>query len=187
MCIPTQDENVTYPITCPESSSTPSHMYMPNIKTKPSFCSINGHFFKTKAFCFINQNPSDGSRYQLAFPKFRVFMHLWATDFQVYTVGHCTPFQHFYGLSPLVIMSNRKCQVFHPGGGGGIYPNLLCLTHIFFIFKTVRLILDVVLCYRAHHRTPNTVSINHVPTTYHRTPKTVLISTMHSHPCHVMS
>ena len=143
-------------------------------------------FFKTKDFCFINQNPVDSSRYQLAFPKFCVFMHLWATDFWVYTAGRRTPFQPFYGLSPLVIMSNRECHVFHPGRG--IYPNLLCSTHIFFMFfKIVRLILDVVPCYEAHHRTPNTLSINHVPTTYHQTPNTVSISTMPSHPCHVMS
>ena len=74
---------------------------------------------------------------------------------------------------------------------GGIYPSLLYLTHIFFIsfffYATVRLILDVVPFYRAHHRTPNIVSIYHVLTTYHRTLNTVSISTMHSHPCHAMS
>ena len=94
-------------------------------------------FFQNKSFCFINQNPLDSSRYQLAFPKFRVFIHLWATDFWVYTAGLHTPFQHFYGLSSSMIMSNRECRVFHPGGGGGgggIYPNLLCPTHIFFFF-----------------------------------------------------
>ena len=88
------------------------------------------------------------------------------------------------------------------GGGGRIFPNLLCPTHIFFIFKTIRLILDVVPCYRVHHRTPNTVSINHVPMTSHRTPNTVSINhvpmishrtpntlsifTLHSHPCHYL-
>ena len=106
-------------------------------------------------------------------------MHLWATDFQVYTVGHHTPFQHFYGLSLSVIMSNRECRVFHPGEKD--LPQL-AMPNTFFICKTMRLILDVVLCYRAHHQTPNTVSINHVPTTYHRTPNTVSISTLHSHP-----
>ena len=41
------------------------------------------------------------------FIKSRVFMHLWATDFRVYTAGRRLPFQHFHGLSPPVIMSNR--------------------------------------------------------------------------------
>ena len=88
--------------------------------------------FKTKVFFFINQNPLDGFRYQLVFTKFRVFMHLWAIDFRVFTIGCCMPFQHFYGLSPPVIMSNRNYRVFHPGS---IYPNLLCPTHIFHFFQ----------------------------------------------------
>ena len=37
----------------------------------------------------------------------------------------------FYGLSPLVIMSNLNTWSFTLGG---IYPNFLCPTHIFFIF-----------------------------------------------------
>ena len=120
-----------HPVPCPESSPTPSHIYMSSVKTKPSFCSINGNFFKTKVFCFINQNPLDGSQYQLAFPKFRVFMHLWATDFRVYTAGNRTPFQHFYGLSPPVIMSNHECQVFHSGGES----SLTCYAqHTYFSF-----------------------------------------------------
>ena len=175
------NENVTHPIPCPESSSTSSHMHMPSAKNQTVIMFHQWSFFKTKAFCFIHQNPLDGSRYRLAFPMFRVFMHLWAMDFPVYTAGRHMPFQYFYDLSPPVIMSNRECRVFHPRGRG-IYPNLLCPTHIFFIFKTVRLMLDVVPCYRAYHRTLNTVSINHVPTTYHRTPNTVSITTMHSHP-----
>ena len=104
----------------------------------------------------------------------------------------------FDGFSPPVIMSNlNKFWSFTLGGGGGggggggvgIYPILLRTTHVnfFFIsFKTVRLNLEVVPCYRGHHRTPDIVSINHVPTTYHRTPNTISISTMHSHPCHAM-
>ena len=49
---------------------------------------------------------------------------------------------------------------------GGIYPYLLYPTHVFFIslffYAIVKLILDVVPIYRAHHRTPNTMSIYHV-------------------------
>ena len=100
----------------------------------------------------------------------------------------------FDGLSPPVIMSNvNKFGSFTLGGGGGGGGDLPHLAtpntriFIFISFKTVRLILDVVPCYRAHHQTPNILSINHVPTTYYRTPNTVSISTMHLHPCHVMS
>ena len=81
----------------------------------------NRHYVPSMAifqvFLFINQNPLDGSQYQLAFPKFRVFMHLWATDFRVYTARRRASFQYFYGLSPPVIMSNRECWVFHPRVG----------------------------------------------------------------------
>ena len=54
-------------------------------------------------------------------------------------------------------MSNQEYRVFHPRG---IYP-FLPNTRIFhfFFFYAVRLILDVVPFYRAHHRTLNTVSI----------------------------
>ena len=64
--------------------------------------------------------------------KSRVFMHLWATDFRVFTVGRRTPSQHFYGLSPPVIMSNRNYRVFHPMW----YLSLLAMpnTHIFHFF-----------------------------------------------------
>ena len=86
-------------------------------------------FFKTKAFSFINQNPLDGSQYQLAFPKFRVFMHLWATDFQVYTVGRRAPFRHFNRLSPTVTMPNLNTGSFISGGD---LPQLaMPNTHIF--------------------------------------------------------
>ena len=68
--------------------------------------------FQNKRFLFYKSKPLDGSQYQLEFPKLCVFMHLWATDFWVYTVERRAPFQHFYGLSPLVIMSNCKRWVF---------------------------------------------------------------------------
>ena len=129
------NENVTHPIPCPDSSPTPSHMHMPSVKNRTVIMFHQWPFFKTKDFCFINQNPLDGSRYQLALSKFRVFMHLWAMDFRVYTVGRCMSFRHFYYLSPLVIMSNHECRVFHHRGEGGIYPNLQCLTHIFSFLK----------------------------------------------------
>ena len=88
------------------------------------------NIFQNKSFLIYKLNPLNGSQYQLAFLKLSVFMHLWATDFWVYTIGHRMPFQHFYSLSPLVIMSNHECQVFHPWGGDLLklaMPN----THIF--------------------------------------------------------
>ena len=107
---------MTHPIPCPKSLPTPSHMYMVSVKTKPSLCYINDHFSIQTIF-FINQNSLDDSQYQFAFPKFRVFMHLWAINFRVYNARRRTPFQHFYGLSPSVIMSNCECRVFHPRRG----------------------------------------------------------------------
>ena len=59
-------------------------------------------------------------------------------------------------------------SVFHPGGGGGSTPTFYAQhMHFSFFFKHF----SHFSCYRAHHRTPNTMSI----------------STMNSHPCHVMS
>ena len=133
-------------------------------------CSINDHFSKTKAFCFINQNPLDKLRYSLVFTKSCVF--LWVANFRGLTVG----FARLPTLSRTFIAGyiciTKNTRFFTRRG---IYPYLLYLIHVFFIsfffYATVRLILDVVPFYRAHHRTPNTVSI----------------STMHSHPCHAMS
>ena len=85
--------------------------------------------FQNKSFLFYKSKPLDGSQCQLAFPKLCVFMHLWATDFRVYTARR-RPFQHFYYLSPPVIMSNRECRVFNPWGRGLpelVMPNV----HIF--------------------------------------------------------
>ena len=159
------DENETHPIPCPESSTTPPHMYMPSVKTKPPFCSINDHFFQNKSF-FFYKSKSIG--------RFPISTCISQVPCVYAFVGHRFPGLHRRTprtfttfLTPPVIMSNLNTRSFT----GGVSTNLLCPTHIFFIFKTVRLILVVVPCYRAHHRTPNTVSI----------------STMHSHPCHVMS
>ena len=72
-----------------------------------------------------------------------------------------TPSDNFANFHRWIIMSNQEYRVFHLRGG--IYPFLLYPTHIFFIsflfYATVRLILDVVPFYRAHHRALNTVSI----------------------------
>ena len=92
-----------------------------------------------------------------------------------------SPSDTFANFHRWIHMSNQEYRVFT---SWGIYPFLLYSTHVFFLsfffYVTVRLILDVVPFYRAHHRTPNTVSIYHVLTTYHRTPNIVSISTMYS-------
>ena len=58
----------------------------------------------------------------------------------------------FYGLSPPVIMSNLNKWVFHSGGS----TPTCSAQHTYSHFQTVRLILDVVPFFRAHHKTPNT-------------------------------
>ena len=121
-------------------------------------CSINDHFSKTKAFCFINQNPLDKLQYSLVFTKSSVF--LWVENFRGFIAG----------FAPLPTLSRTfiagyLCLTKNTGffTRGGIYPFLLYLTHVFFIsfffYATVRLILDIAPFYRAHHRTPNIVSI----------------------------
>ena len=75
----------------------PNHHYVPS-RT----------IFQNKRFLFYKQKPLDGLQYQLALPKLCVFMHLWITDFRVYTVGRRSPFQHFYSLSLSLIMSNSE-------------------------------------------------------------------------------
>ena len=149
-------------------------------------CSINDHFSKTKDFCFINQNPLDKLRYSLVFTKSHVF--LWVANFRGLTSGFaCLP------ILLRTFIAGYICLTKNTGffTQGSIYPFFLYPTHVFFIsfffYAAMRLILDNVLFYRAHHRTPNTVLIYHVQMTYHRTPNTVSISTMHSHPCHAMS
>ena len=126
--------------------------------------SINDHFSKTKAFCFINQNPLDKLRYSLVFTKSRAF--LWVANFRGLTVG-------FARLSTLSNIAGYICLTKNTGffTRWGMYPFFLYPTHVFFIsfffYATMRLIWDVVPFYRAHYRTPNTLSICHVLTTYH--------------------
>ena len=106
-------------------------------------CSINDHFSKTKAFCFISQNPLYKLRYSLVFNKSRVF--LWV----VYFRGLIAGFARLSTLSRTFIIGyiclTKNTRFFTRWG---IYPYLLYSTHIFFIsfffYATMRLILDVV-------------------------------------------
>ena len=112
--------------------------------------SINDHFSKTKAFCFINQNPFDKLRYSLVYTKSRVF--LWVENFRGLTAG----FAHLPTLFRTFIVGYiylTKNTMFFTRRG--IYPYLPYPTYVFFIsfffYATVRLILDVDPFYRAHH------------------------------------
>ena len=146
-CLHAMDENVTHPVPCLESSPTPSHMHMPNVKTGIYVPSMTT-FPKKKLFFFffINQNPLDKLRYSLVFTKSRVF--LWVVNFRGLIVG-------FACLSTLsrTFITGYICLTKNTGffTRGGIYPFLLYPTHVFFIsfffYATMRLILDVVPFY----------------------------------------
>ena len=103
-------------------------------------------------------------------------MFLWIANFRCLTIG----FARLPTLS-LTFITGYICLTKNTRffTRGGIYHSLLYPTSVFFIsfffYATVRLILEVVPFYRAHHQTPNTMSIYHVLTTYHRTPNTVSI------------
>ena len=147
---------MTYPVPCLESSPTPSHMHMPSVKTVIYVPSMT--IFPKQKLLFINQNPLDNLRYQLVFTKFRVF--LWVANFRGLTTGsaHLLTLSRSFIAGYICLTKNTRFFT-----RWGIYPYLLYLTHVFFIsfffYATVRLILDIVPFYRAHHRTPNTVSI----------------------------
>ena len=109
-------------------------------------CSINDHFSKTKAFCFINQNPFDKLQYSLIFTKSRLF--LWVSNFRSLNVG--------FARLPTLLRTFIAGYIYLTKNTGffiqwGIYPYLLYPTHVFFIsfffYATVRLILDVVPFY----------------------------------------
>ena len=105
--------------------------------------SINDHFSKTKAFCFISQNPLDKLRYSLVFTKSRVF--LWVANFRGLTAGFaCFPTLSRTFIAGYICLT-KNTEFFTRGD---IYPYLLYPAHVFFIsfffYVTVRLILDVV-------------------------------------------
>ena len=158
---------------------------MPSVKTIISVPSIT-IFPKKKSFLFyksksIGQTPIFTCFYQVPC----VFV---GSEFLGSHHRLRTPSDTVVNFHRWIHMSNKEYRVFHPRG---IYPFLIYPTHVFFIsffcYAIVRLILDIVPFYQAHHRTPNTVLIYHVLTTYHQSPNIVSISTIHSHPCHAMS
>ena len=129
--------------------------------------STNDHFFQNKILLFyksksIGQTPIFTCFYQVPC----VFV---GSEFSGSHPRLHTPSDTFANFHRWIHMSNQEYRFFFTRGG--IYPFFLYPTHIFFIsflfYATVRLNLEVVPFYQAHHRTPNTVSIYHVLTTYH--------------------
>ena len=109
-------------------------------------CSINDHFSKTKAFCFINQNPLDKLQYSLVFTKSSMFFFfLWVANFRGLTTGFARLSKLLRTFIARYICLTKNTRFFTLGG---IYPSSLYPTHVFFIsflfYATVRLILDIV-------------------------------------------
>ena len=128
-CLHAMDENVTHPVTCPESSLTPSHMHMPSVKTViyvPSMTIFPKQkllFYKSK---FIGQTP--------IFPCFyQVLCVFVGSEFSRFLRRLRTPSNTFTNFHRWIHMYNQKYQIFHPKG----YLSLLAIpdTHIFhFLF-----------------------------------------------------
>ena len=77
-------------------------------------------FPKQNLFVLLIKNLLDKPPMFIYLVKYRVFMHLWATDFRVFTVGRRTP-----SLTATTGSFTR----------GGIYLFLLCPTHVFSMLR----------------------------------------------------
>ena len=179
-------------------------------------CSINDNFFsKTKTFCFISQNPLDKLRYSLVFTKSRVFLWVANFQGLTSSFARLPILSRNFIAGYICLTKNTGFFTRGGIYPFLLYPTHVFFISFFF-YAIVRLILDIVPFYQAYHRTPNdlpcthdipsntkhivdlpctqdkpsntkhSVDLYHVLTKYHRTPNTVSISTMHSHPCHVM-
>ena len=112
-CLHAKDENLTHPIPCPDSSSTPLHMHMSSVKNA-IYVPLMTIFSKTKAFCFISQNPLDKLRYSLFFYQVPcVFM---GSKFLESHRRLRTPSDTFTNFHCWIHMSNREYLVFHSMG-----------------------------------------------------------------------
>ena len=124
-CLHAMDENVTHPVLCPESSSTPSHMRMRSVKTVIYVPSMT-IFPKQKKSKSIGQIPIFTCFYQVLC----VFV---GSEFPG---SHCRLLKHFDTFTNFhcwIHMSNQEYRVFHPRG----YLSLLAIpnTQIFhFLF-----------------------------------------------------
>ena len=162
----------------PTDSFKPAMPSVKNIQGRPAFCfgildtldTPNAYLFPYQVLCV---------------------MHLWATNFRVFTAGCHTPIKHFLWAFIDGFMSKPYTRFFTEGG---VYPYLLHpFTHVLFMpcnresqFGRCPILLsspsnikhsvDLTMSSR-HTSNTNTVSIYHG-----RTLNTVLTPTMHSHP-----
>ena len=129
----------------PSHSPTPSHLPRQSVKYQPSFCSTNDPYPKQELL--------------FSFLFFKFVTHwknlqctlIWSNCvclcirgpriFRVFTAGRRAPFHIFTNLHRRdSYLTVNNIWVFHPRGGGGIYPILLCPITLIFIsisFKTV--------------------------------------------------
>ena len=96
---------MTPPVPCPESSSTPSHMHMPSVKTVIGFSPNDLTHWTTLQYLFH-------------FIKSHVFV--WVANFRVLTVGFARlPTLSRTFIVGYICLTKNKIWVFFPGGGGG--------------------------------------------------------------------
>ena len=140
-CLHAMDENVTHPVSCPESSPTPSHMHMPSVKTVIYVPSMT--IFQNKRFLFY-KSKSIGQT-----PIFTCF-------YQVSCVFVGSEFPGSHRSLPTLsrtFIAGYICLTKNTGffTRGGIYPFFLYPRRVFFIsfflYATMRLILDIVPFY----------------------------------------
>ena len=102
---------MTHPISCLESSPTPSHMHMPSVKT------------------VIGVSPNDLTHWttlQYLFNFIKSCLFLWVANFQGLTADFTRPptLSRTF-IAEYICLTKNKIWVFHLVGGGEIYPILL--------------------------------------------------------------
>ena len=110
-----------------------THAYAECEKQNRHYVPSMAIFFQNKSFLFYKSKSIGRFPISTCVSKFCVFMHLWATDFRVYTVGPHALSDIFNGLSLLVIMCNLNTGSFPLGGKGS---TLTCYAqHTYFSFS----------------------------------------------------
>ena len=140
---------MTHPVPCSESSLTLSRMHMPSVKTVIYVPSMT--IFQNKSFLFYKSKSIGQSLISTCF--YQVPCVFVGNEFSGSHRGLHMPSDTFANFHRWIHMFNQEYRVFHPSG----YLSLLailntCIFHFLFFYATVRLILNVVPFYRAHHR-----------------------------------